>query len=387
MYAGKLVFAQVMEHLPLHTFRRIVARYAGERKVKSFSCLDQFLCMAFAQLTFRESLRDIEACLRAQQSKLYHLGIRSTVARNTLAHANTVRDWRIYADFAQSLISIARPLYANEPFGVDLQNTVYALDTTTIDLSLSVFPWAPFEQSKAAIRLHTLLDLRGNIPTFIHISDGKLHEVNILDQLVPEPGAFYIMDRGFHDFTRLYRLHQAGSFFVTRAKSNTRFQRRYSHRIDRSTGLICDQTIVLTGVYSPQDYQAPLRRIRFKEPTTAKTLVFLTNNFGLPALTIAELYRCRWQVELFFKWIKQHLRIKAFFGTSENAVKTQIWIAVATYVLIAIIKKRAALPHSLYQILQILSLTMFERTPLNQLLTTIPARHEDDAEPQQLVLL
>ncbi len=387
MYAGKLVFAQVMEHLPLHTFRRIVARYAGERRVKSFSCLDQFLCMAFAQLTFRESLRDIEACLRAQQSKLYHLGIRSTVARNTLAHANTVRDWRIYADFAQSLISIARPLYANEPFGVDLQNTVYALDTTTIDLSLSVFPWAPFEQSKAAIRLHTLLDLRGNIPTFIHISDGKLHEVNILDQLVPEPGAFYIMDRGFHDFTRLYRLHQAGSFFVTRAKSNTRFQRRYSHRIDRSTGLICDQTIVLTGVYSPQDYQAPLRRIRFKEPTTAKTLVFLTNNFGLPALTIAELYRCRWQVELFFKWIKQHLRIKAFFGTSENAVKTQIWIAVATYVLIAIIKKRAALPHSLYQILQILSLTMFERTPLNQLLTTIPARHEDDAEPQQLVLL
>lgn len=387
MYAGKLVFAQVMEHLPLHTFRRIVARYAGERRVKSFSCLDQFLCMAFAQLTFRESLRDIEACLRAQQSKLYHLGIRSTVARNTLAHANTVRDWRIYADFAQSLISIARPLYANEPFGVDLQNTVYALDTTTIDLSLSVFPWAPFQQSKAAIRLHTLLDLRGNIPTFIHISDGKLHEVNILDQLVPEPGAFYIMDRGFHDFTRLYRLHQAGSFFVTRAKSNTRFQRRYSHRIDRSTGLICDQTIVLTGVYSPQDYQAPLRRIRFKEPTTAKTLVFLTNNFGLPALTIAELYRCRWQVELFFKWIKQHLRIKAFFCTSENAVKTQIWIAVATYVLIAIIKKRAALPHSLYQILQILSLTMFERTPLNQLLTTIPARHEDDAEPQQLVLL
>ncbi len=387
MYAGKLVFAQVMEHLPLHTFRRIVVRYAGERKVKSFSCLDQFLCMAFAQLTFRESLRDIEACLRAQQSKLYHLGIRSTVARNTLANANAVRDWRIYADFAQSLISIARPLYANEPFGVDLQNTVYALDTTTIDLSLSVFPWAPFQQSKAAIRLHTLLDLRGNIPTFIHISDGKLHEVNILDQLVPEPGAFYIMDRGFHDFTRLYRLHQAGSFFVTRTKSNTRFQRRYSHRIDRSTGLICDQTIVLSGVYSPQDYQAPLRRIRFKEPTTAKTLVFLTNNFGLPALTIAELYRCRWQVELFFKWIKQHLRIKAFFGTSENAVKTQIWIAVATYVLIAIIKKRAALPPSLYQILQILSLTTFERTPLNQLLAGFPSDPETDSGPQQLALL
>jgi len=387
MNTGKLVFAQVMAHLPLSTFRRCVARYDGEHKVKHFTCLDQYLCMAFAQLTYRESLRDIEACLRSQTAKLYHMGFRSTVARNTLANANAVRDWRIYADFAQSLISIARPLYANEPFGVDLQNTVYALDTTTIDLSLSVFPWAPFQQSKAAIRLHTLLDLRGNIPTFIHISDGKLHEVNILDQLAPEPGAFYIMDRGFHDFTRLYRLHQAGSFFVTRAKSNTRFQRRYSHRIDRSTGLICDQTIVLTGVYSPQDYQTPLRRIRFKEPTTAKTLVFLTNNFGLPALTIAELYRCRWQVELFFKWIKQNLRIKAFFGTSENAVKTQIWIAVATYVLIAIIKKRAALPHSLYQILQILSLTMFERTPLNQLLTTIPARHEDDAEPQQLVLL
>jgi len=387
MNQGQMVFAQVMQHLPLTTFRRCVARYQGDRKVKSFSCLDQFLCMAFAQLTFRESLRDIEACLRAQQSKLYHLGIRSTVARNTLANANAVRDWRIYADFAQSLISIARPLYANEPFGVDLQNTVYALDTTTIDLSLSVFPWAPFQQSKAAIRLHTLLDLRGNIPTFIHISDGKLHEVNILDQLVPEPGAFYIMDRGFHDFTRLYRLHQAGSFFVTRAKSNTQFQRRYSHRIDRRTGLICDQTIVLTGVHSPQDYQAPLRRIRFKEPTTAKTLVFLTNNFGLPALTIAELYRCRWQVELFFKWIKQHLRIKAFFGTSENAVKTQIWIAVATYVLIAIIKKRAALPHSLYQILQILSLTTFERTPLNQLLAGFPSDPETDSGPQQLALL
>jgi len=387
MYSGKLVFAQVMEHLPLHAFRRIVTRYAGERKVKSFSCLDQFLCMAFAQLTFRESLRDIEACLRAQQSKLYHLGIRSTVSRNTLANANAVRDWRIYADFAQSLIGIARPLYVDEPFGVDLQDTVYALDTTTIDLCLSVFPWAPFQATKAAVRLHTLLDLRGNIPTFIHISDGKLHEVNILDQLVPEPGAFYIMDRGFLDFARLYRLHQAGSFFVTRAKSNTKAQRRYSRRVDRSTGLICDQTIFLTGVHSPQDYQAPLRRVRFKDPATAKTLVFLTNNFVLPALTITELYRCRWQVELFFKWIKQHLRIKTFFGTSENAVKTQIWIAVATYVLVAIIKKRAALPHSLYQILQILSLTMFERTPLNQLLAGIPTRSDPDSEPQQLALL
>jgi len=387
MNQGQLVFAQVMQHLPLTTFRRCVGRYQGDRKVKSFSCLDQFLCMAFAQLTFRESLRDIEACLRAQQSKLYHLGMRSPVSRNTLANANAMRDWRIYADFAQSLIGIARPLYVDEPFGVDLQNTVYALDTTTIDLSLAVFPWAPFQQSKAAVRLHTLLDLRGNIPTFIHISDGRLHEVNVLDQLVPEPGAFYIMDRGFLDFARLYRLQQGGSFFVTRAKAKLKFQRRYSHHVDRRTGLVCDQTIVLTGTYSPEDYQAPLRRIRFRDPATAKTLVFFTNHFGLPALTITELYRCRWQVELFFKWIKQHLRIKAFFGTSENAVKTQIWIAVATYVLIAIVKKRAALPHSLYQILQILSLTIFERTPLHQLLTTTPTRSEDDSEPQQLVLL
>jgi hypothetical protein len=368
MNQGKLVFAQLMQHLPLTTFRRCVARYRGEHKVQSFSYLDQFLCMAFAQLTYRESLRDIEACLRAQRAKLYHLGIRSTVARNTLANANAVRDWRIYADFAQSLIGIARPLYVDEPFGVDLKESVYALDTTTIDLCLSVFPWAPFQATKAAVRLHTLLDLRGNIPTFIHISDGKMHEVNILDQLVPEPGAFYIMDRGFLDFARLYRFHQAGSFFVTRAKSNTKAQRRYSHRVDRSTGLICDQTIVLTGVYSPQDYQAPLRRIRFKDPETAKTLVFLTNNFALPALTITELYRCCWQVELFFKWIKQHLRIETFFGTSENAVKSQIWIAVSVYVLVAIVKKRLRLPASLYQILQILSLTMFERMPLDQLL-------------------
>jgi hypothetical protein len=368
MNQGRLVFAQVMQHLPLSTFRRCVMRYRGEHKVKTFSCLDQFLSMAFAQLTFRESLRDIEACLRAQHTKLYHLGIRSKVARNTLANANAVRDWRIYADFAQSLIGIARPLYVDEPFGVDLKDAVYALDTTTIDLCLSVFPWAPFQSTKAAVKLHTLLDLRGNIPTFIHISDGKMHEVNILDQLVPELGAFYIMDRGFLDFARLYRFHQAGSFFVTRAKSNTKVQRRYSHRVDRSTGLICDQTIFLTGVYSPQDYEAPLRRIRFKDPETAKTLIFLTNNFALPALTIAELYRCRWQVELFFKWIKQHLRIKAFFGTSENAVKSQIWIAVSVYVLVAIVKKRLNLRASLYEILQILSLTLFERIPLDQLL-------------------
>ena len=386
MYSGKLVFAQVMEHLPLHTFRRIVARYAGERKVKSFSCLDQFLSMAFAQLTFRESLRDIEACLRAQRSKLYHLGIRSTVARNTLANANAVRDWRIYADFAQSLITIARPLYVDEPFGVELQHTVYALDTTTIDLSLSVFPWASYQATKGALRLHTLLDLRGNIPTFIHISDGKMNEVRILDQLIPEPGAFYIMDRGFLDFARLYRFHQAGSFFVTRAKRNTQAQRRYSKPVDRSTGLLCDQTIFLTGTYTPQYYPSPLRRIRFKDPQTGKTLVFLTNNFVLPAFTITELYRCRWQVELFFKWIKQHLRIKAFFGTSENAVKSQIWIAVSVYVLVAIIKKRLHLSASLYQILQILSLTMFERMPLDQLLTQTADEESDANLGKQLIL-
>jgi len=387
MNQGRLVFAQLMRHLPLTTFRRCVARYNGEHKVQSFSCLDQFLCMAFAQLTFRESLRDIEACLRAQHSKLYHLGIRSTVSRNTLANANAVRDWRIYADFAQSLIHIARPLYANDPFGVELSNTVYALDTTTIDLSLAVFPWAPFQQSKAAVRLHTLLDLRGNIPTFIHISGGKLHEVNVLDQLVTEAGAFYIMDRGFLDFARLYRMQQRGSFFVIRVKSNIRFKRRSSQVVDRSTGLRCDQLVALTGQRSPDDYPDTLRRIRFRDPTTAKTLVFFTNNFTLPALTVSELYRCRWQVELFFKWIKQHLRIKAFFGTSENAVKTQIWIAVATYVLIAIIKKRAALPHSLYQILQVLSLTMFERTPINQLFTQHPENSDHESNSHQLALL
>jgi Domain of unknown function (DUF4372)/Transposase DDE domain len=373
MNQGKLVFAQLMQHLPLTTFRRCVSRYQGEHKVQSFSCLDQFLCMAFAQLTFRESLRDIEACLRAQRSKLYHLGMRSPMARNTLANANAVRDWRIYADFAQSLIGIARRLYVNEPFGVALQDTVYALDTTNIDLSLAVFPWAPYQHSRAAVRLHTLLDLRGNIPSFIHISGGRLHEVNVLDQLLPEPGAFYIMDRGFLDFARLFRFHQAGSFFVTRAKSNTRAQRRYSRPVDRHTGLICDQTIVLTGHFTSEHFPAPLRRIRFKDSQSGQTLVFLTNNFRLPALTITELYRCRWQVELFFKWIKQHLRIKAFFGTSENAVKAQIWIAVSVYVLVAIIRKRLQLSASLYEILQILSLTMFERTPLDQLLAqTVP---------------
>jgi hypothetical protein len=386
MNRGKLVFAQLMQHLPLTTFRRCVTRYRGAFKVKSFSCLDQFLCMAFAQLTFRESLRDIEVCLRAQSSKLYHLGIRSAVARNTLANANAVRDWRIYADFAQSLIGIARPLYAQESFGVDLHETVYALDTTTIDLCLSVFPWAVFRTAKAAIKLHTLLDLRGNIPTFIHISDGKVHEVNILDQLLPEPGAFYIMDRGFLDFERLYRFHQAGSFFVTRAKSNLKVQRRYSHPVDRTTGLICDQSVVLTGFYSHQGFEAPLRRIRLKDPETAKTLIFLTNNFVLPAFTITELYRCRWQVELFFKWIKQHLRIKAFFGTSENAVRSQIWIAVSAYVLVAIVKKRLHLSASLYEILQILSLTMFEKIPLDQLLAQTMSDEIQPVSDNQLIL-
>ena len=386
MNRGKLVFAQLMQHLPLTTFRRCVARYRGEFKVKSFSCLDQFLCMAFAQLTYRESLRDIEVCLRAQSSKLYHLGIRSAVARNTLANANAVRDWRVYADFAQSLIGIARRLYAQEPFGIELQETVYALDATTIDLCLSVFPWAVFRSAKAAIKLHTLLDLRGNIPTFIHISDGKVHEVNILDQLLPEPGAFYIMDRGFLDFERLYRFHEAGSFFVTRGKSNLKVQRRYSHPVDRTTGLMCDQSVVLTGFYSRQGFEAPLRRIRFKDPETAKTLIFLTNNFVLPALTITELYRCRWQVELFFKWIKQHLRIKAFFGTSENAVKSQIWIAVSAYVLIAIVKKRLHLTASLYEILQILSLTMFEKIPLDQLLAQTASNEIQPVSDNQLIL-
>ncbi len=386
MNRGKLVFAQLMQHLPLTTFRRCVTRYRGAFKVKSFSCLDQFLCMAFAQLTFRESLRDIEVCLRAQSSKLYHLGIRSAVARNTLANANAVRDWRIYAEFAQSLIGIARSLYAQESFGVDLQETVYALDTTTIDLCLSVFPWAVFRTAKAAIKLHTLLDLRGNIPTFIHISDGKVHEVNILDQLLPEPGAFYIMDRGFLDFERLYRFHEAGSFFVTRGKSNLKVQRRYSHPVDRTTGLICDQSVVLTGFYSHQGFEAPLRRIRFKDPETAKTLIFLTNNFVLPAFTITELYRCRWQVELFFKWIKQHLRIKAFFGTSENAVRSQIWIAVSAYVLVAIVKKRLRLSASLYEILQILSLTMFEKIPLDQLLAQTMRDEIQPISDNQLIL-
>ena len=385
MNMGKLVFAQVMSHLPLTTFRRCVARYDGEHKVKHFSCLDQFLCMAFAQLTYRESLRDIEACLRSQSAKLYHMGFRSTVSRNTLANANAVRDWRIYADFAQSLIGIARPLYVDEPFGVDLSETVYALDATTIDLCLSVFPWAPFRSTKAAIKLHTLLDLRGNIPSFIHISDGKLHDVNILDQIIPEAGAFYIMDRGYLDFTRLHRLHQAGSFFVTRAKANLRFIRRYSLPADRTSGIICDQLGTLTGFYSQQHFPTTIRRIKIKD-AEGKTLVFLTNHLELSAQSIADLYRCRWQIELFFKWIKQHLRIKSFFGTSENAVKSQIWIAVSVYVLVAILRKRLNITASLYEMLQILSLTMFERMPLNQLLARTPLDTNSPDSTNQLFL-
>ena len=371
MHVGKLVFSQLMEHLPWKSFGRIVERYGGNHRVRDFSCANQFRCMAFAQLTYRESLRDIETCLRAQSAKLYHLGIRGAVAKSTLADANEARDWRIYAEFAQHLIRIARRLYANESFGVDLKETVYALDSTTIDLCLALFPWAPFRSTKAAIKLHTLIDLRGNIPSFIHISDGKLHDVNVLDELLPEAGAFYVMDRGYVDFERLHRLHLARAFFVTRAKSNLKAKRRYSGAVDRATGLICDQTITLTAFYSKTGYPDALRRIRFKTDE-GKTLVFLTNNFALPALTIAELYRCRWQVELFFKWIKQHLRIKSFFGTSENAVKTQVWIAVSVYVLVAIVRKRLGLQASLYETLQILSLTMFETTPLNQLLTLTP---------------
>jgi len=367
MHIGKLVFAQLMDHLPWKSFGRIVERYGGDHRVRDFSCANQLRCMAFAQLTYRESLRDITTCLRAQSAKLYHLGIRGTVARSTLADANEARDWRIYAEFAQHLIRIARRLYLDESFGVDLKETVYALDSTTIDLCMTLFPWAPFRSTKAAIKLHTLIDLRGNIPSFVHISDGKLHDVNVLDILLPEPGAFYVMDRGYLDFERLHRLHLAGAFFVTRAKSNLNAKRRYSRVVERSTGLICDQTITLSVFYSKTGYPEALRRIRFKTQE-GKTLVFLTNNFALPALTITELYRCRWQVELFFKWIKQHLRIKSFFGTSENAVKTQVWIAVSVYVLVAIVRKRLGLDASLYETLQILSLTMFETTPLHQLL-------------------
>jgi nitrogen fixation protein/lambda repressor-like predicted transcriptional regulator len=376
MRAGKFVFAQLMEFLPWKRFQRAVTKYNGNHYVKRFSCANQFLCMAFAQLTYRESLRDVEACLRAQGTKLYHLGIRAAVSRSTLADANESRDWRIYAELAQALIAKARVLYATEPFALDLQDSVYALDATTIELCLSLFPWARFAHNRAAVKLHTLLDLHGNIPSFVHVTEALVHEVNILDALIPEPGAFYVLDRGYTDFARLYRLHQHGSFFVIRAKSPLRAKRRYSHRVDRSTGVMCDQSVVLTVYYSHKAYPEPLRRVRIKDLETGKSIVLLTNNWTLPAPTIGQLYRCRWQIELFFKWIKQHLRIKAFFGISANAVKTQIWIAVAVYVLVAIVKKRLALSASLYELLQILSLTMFETTPLDQLLSD--NRYDED---------
>jgi hypothetical protein len=366
MNLGKTLFAQIMEFVPWTSFARIVARHGGDTRVRSLSCTEQFRAMAFAQLTYRESLRDIETCLLANQAKLYGMGFRAPVRRSTLADANERRDWHIWADFAALLIRHARKLYCNDSFGVDLDNTVYALDATTIDLCLSLFPWAPFRTNKAAVKLHTLLDLRGNIPAFIHISDGKTHEVNVLDMLAFEPGAFYVMDRGYLDFSRLFALHQAGAFFVTRAKHGMDAHRVYSLPTDRSTGIVCDQRIALNGFYISQDYPEQLRRIRFKDPESGKTLVFLTNNTTLPAMTIAALYKSRWQVELFFKWIKQHLRIKRFIGNSENAVKTQIWCAVSTYVLIAIVKKELQLDASLYTLLQILSVSVFEKTQLSQ---------------------
>jgi hypothetical protein len=386
MYSGPLVFTQVMDFMPLKTFQRCVARYQGNFSVKHFSCLDQFRIMAFAQLTYRESLRDIEACLRAQNNKLYHMGIRSKVSRSTLAEANEMRDWRIYADFAHHLITIARKLYQKEPLAVELQNTLYALDATTIDLCLSLFPWARFRAAKGAVRLHTLLDLRGNIPSFIHISDGKLHEVNALDLIPLEAGAFYIMDRGYTDFSRLHTVTQASAFFVIRAKSNLKCRRLYSHPVDKSTGVVCDQSILLTITRSAGDYPDKLRRVRYYDAETDKTLMFLTNNFLLPAITIAQLYKQRWQVELFFKWIKQHLRIKSFFGTSETAVKTQIWIAISVYLIVAIIKKRLNIQKSLYTILQVLSVSLFERTSMFQLLTFYDYTNDMDNNLNQLNL-
>jgi len=365
MNSGRTVFAQLIEHLPHKEFHKCVARYRGNRYAKNFSCWDQYLAMAFAQLTYRESLRDIETCLGAVGGKLYHMGFRSRVARSTLADANESRDWRIYADFAQTLIAIARPLYARDAMGVDLDESLYALDSTTIDLCLALFPWARFRRRKAAVKMHTLLDLRGNIPAFVHITDGKVHDVNVLDQIVPEAGAFYVMDRGYIDFERLFVLTLSAAFFVVRTKSNVLLQRRYSHPVDKSTGVRSDQTVILSSFESASVYPDPLRRVSYFDAETGKRLKFLSNNFTLPALTIARIYKQRWQVELFFKWIKQHLRIKAFYGTSENAVKTQIWIAVSVYVLVAIVRKRLGLEASLYQLLQILSLTLFEKTPIS----------------------
>ena len=386
MYAGQLVFAQLMEFLPRHEFNTCVRRYHGDRRLRGFSCRDQFLCLAFAQLTFRESLRDIETCLHAISSKLYHAGFRGTIARSTLADANRVHDWRIYADFAQVLIGRARTLYANEPLSTLLDETVYALDSTTIDLCLKLFPWARFRRRKGAVKLHTLLDLRGNIPCFVHISHGKMHDVNILDQLPIEAGAFYVLDRGYVDFQRLYRFSRGSAFFVTRSKRNLDYTRRARRRVDKATGLRSDQTIVLAGLKSSRLYPIPLRRVAFYDAERNRRLVFLTNNFELPALTIAGLYRSRWQVELFFKWIKQNLRIKGFYGTSENAVKTQVWIAISVYVLVAIIRKALKCERSMSEILQILSLTLFEKTPISQAFADEKAQNSEGPCHKQLSL-
>lgn len=386
MNTGKTVFSQVMDFLPMHEFRKCIQRYEGNYKVKSFSCFDQFLCMAFAQLTYRESLRDIEVCLRSMREKLYHMGIRGKISRSTLADANENRSWHMYADFAQVLIHQARDLYRNDEFCIELDQTVYALDSTTIDLCLSLFPWARFRRHKGAIKLHTLMDLRGSIPSFIKITDGKVHDINVLDDLIPEPGSFYVMDRGYLDFARLYNLTLCLAFFVIRSKTNLKFQRMYSHPIDKSTGLMCDQTIVLSNSDSAKDYPEKLRRVRYYDAENQKNLTFLTNNFTLPAITIALLYKSRWQIELFFKWIKQHLRIKAFYGTSENSVKSQIWIAISVYVLVAIIKKRLKLDMSLYTILQILSITLFEKVPILEVLTNSDYKSEPSVPYKQLSL-
>ena len=367
MNQGQTVFSQIMNHLPKHSFRNCVKKYSGNYKVHSFSCWEQFLVMSFAQLTYRESLRDIESCLRAMQNKLYHIGIKSKISRSTLADANEKRDWRIYSDFAHILINIAKELYKDENLFDDLNETIYALDSTTIDLCLTLFPWAKFRKTKSAIKLHTLLDLQNNIPSFIYITDGSVHDVNILDLLITEIGAYYVIDKGYVDFDRLYSLNLNNSYFVTRAKTNMKFRRVYSHKIDKSTGLICDQTIVLSNYYSAKDYPDKLRRIKYFNFEKNKQFVFLTNNFLLPAITISNLYKQRWQIELFFKWIKQHLRIKSFYGNSFNAVKTQIWIAITTYVLLAIVKKRLKIEPSLYTFMKVISISIFEKTPIFQL--------------------
>ena len=386
MNLGQTVFSQLIEHLPHKEFQKCVARYHGSSYLKNFSCWDQFLAMAFAQLTYRESLRDIEACLRSLQSKLYHMGFRGRVFRSTLADANESRDWRIYADFAQVLISIARPLYADDPLGVELSENLYALDSTTVDLCLSLFPWARFRRSKAAVKMHTLLDLHGSIPTFIRITEGKTHDVNILDQFIPETGSFYVMDRGCVDFARLYRFTLCSAFFVVRIKENVLLQRRYSHSVDKSTGVRSDHTVILTAIESAKVYPETLRRVTYFDVENQRRLKFLTNNFFLPALTIARIYKSRWMVEIFFRFIKQNLRIKSFYGTSENAVKTQIWIAVSVYVLVAIVRKRLRLEASFYQILQILSLTLFEKMPILRALETVDSQDDLVADPNQLIL-